>query len=128
MTKPAAKKPAAKKAVKKPVKRPVAQKKKPVGTKVATKAKKRSKAPKSKKVVCKCPLHHPFRWAENPQPSIFADDPAFRSRASEISTANVEKQRAEGKLVGTIKGISRSREEEVLRVRNFSVFSLAAPK
>ena len=45
-----------------------------------------------------------------------------------ISTANVEKQRAEGKLVGTIKGISRSREEEVLRVRNFSVFSLAGGK
>lgn len=26
------------------------------------------------------PLHSPFRWAENRQPTVFALDPAFRPR------------------------------------------------
>lgn len=96
-----------------------------VGTKVAKKARKRSKAPK---VVCMCGEDHPFRWSEFPRPSIFSKEfakDASSQKSSKSSTALVEKARANGKMAGTIKGISRSREEELLRLRQFAVFSLA---
>jgi hypothetical protein len=61
---------------------------------------------------------------------MFQADVNFRApktgqTLSQISTANVEKIRAEGKSAGFLKGISKNREEEVLRMRNFATFTLA---
>lgn len=61
---------------------------------------------------------------------MFQSDPVFRApksgqTLSQASTANVEKIRAEGKSAGFLRGISKNREEEILRVRNFLTFSLA---
>lgn len=77
---------------------------------------------------CKCPVGSPFHWHEEKRPSIFMSDQYFResARLSEKSTALVERLRKEGKPAGTIKGISRNREAEVLRMRQFSVYSLAS--
>jgi len=111
-----------KRGVKKAVKRPAKRVAKKTSAKVAPKAKKRAKAPE---IVCNCPLDHPFRWKETPRPSIFAADPAFKAKLSQISTENVDRQRAEGKSPGSIRGISRNREAEALRMRQFSIYSLA---
>ena len=47
---------------------------------------------------------------------------------SQASTESVERARAEGKQAGYIKGISRNKEAEVLRMRNFTIFSAAVLK
>jgi hypothetical protein len=81
------------------------------------------------KYTCKCAANCAFHWRDDKSPTIFANDPHFRTSGgftnSQWSTMKVEKQRAEGKPAGTIKGISRSREDEVLRMRRFSTYSLA---
>jgi hypothetical protein len=82
------------------------------------------------KLKCKCHHDSPFHWRHNPRPSIFQEDIIFRASKtgqtlSQASTAHVEKAREEGKMAGFIRGISARREEEILRVRNFAVFSLA---
>ena len=83
-------------------------------------------------MTCKCHPDSPFRWRENPRPSMFYRDAAFRAAstsglsASQKSTEIVEKSRAEGKMAGFLAGVSKNREEEILRQRNFKTFSLAA--
>lgn len=82
------------------------------------------------KLKCKCHHDSPFHWRHNPRPSIFQEDIVFRASKtgqtlSQASTAHVEKAREEGKMAGFIRGISARREEEILRVRNFTTFSLA---
>lgn len=82
------------------------------------------------KLKCKCHPDSPFHWRQNPRPSMFQSDINFRAPKSgqthsQVSTANVEKIRAEGKSAGFLRGISKNREEEILRVRNFLTFSLA---
>lgn len=79
---------------------------------------------------CKCPHDSPFHWRQNKRLSMFQSDPVFRASKtgqtlSQASTAQVEKIRAEGKSAGFLRGISKNREEEILRVRNFLTFSLA---
>ena len=83
------------------------------------------------KLKCSCPHDSPFHWKHDRRPSIFQQDIIFRpsktgQTLSQASTAVVEKAREEGKMAGFIKGVSRKREEEILRVRNFTIFSLAA--
>lgn len=79
---------------------------------------------------CKCPPDSPFHWRQNMRPSMFQADLNFRASKtgqtlSQASTANVEKAREDGKMAGFLRGISKNREEEILRVRNFLTFSLA---
>lgn len=79
------------------------------------------------------PIDSPFRWREYPRPSIFLQDVWFRApkdgrTASQAATSYVEKARVEGKMAGFIKGISKRREEEVLRMRNFAIYSVATAK
>lgn len=79
---------------------------------------------------CSCHPDSPFHWRQNKRPSMFQADVNFRApksgqTLSQVSTANVEKIRAEGKSAGFLRGISKNREEEILRVRNFLTFSLA---
>ena len=81
---------------------------------------------------CSCPIDSPFHyhWPENNRPSMFAKDKAFGIHSvvsSEGATQRLQDARKAGKDKATIKGISRNREAEVLRVRQFSVFSLAKP-
>jgi len=61
---------------------------------------------------------------------MFQEDSIFRvsktgQSPAQAATANVEKIRAEGKSAGFLRGISKNREEEILRVRNFTTFTLA---
>jgi len=69
---------------------------------------------------------NPFKWKDNPRPSIFQEDSYFTYKGktkSELSTAAVEKARSEGKAAGTIKNISRNKKAEAERVEAFRVFS-----
>jgi hypothetical protein len=64
---------------------------------------------------------------------MFQSDPVFRASKtgqtlSQASTAQVEKAREDGKMAGFFRGISKNREEEILRMRNFLTFSLAVLK
>jgi hypothetical protein len=59
---------------------------------------------------------------------MFQNDIHFRSTKegqtmSQMSTAQVEKSRKEGKNAGYIKGIARNKEAEILRMRTFSIFA-----
>ena len=79
---------------------------------------------------CKCPPDSPFHWKQDKSPTVFARDVNFRASktgqsTSQASTAQVEKARQEGTMAGFLRGISRNREEEVLRMRTFQTFSLA---
>lgn len=84
----------------------------------------------TKKYKCQCHPDSPFHWKDNPQPSMFFNDQFFRASktgqsVSQASTAQVEKAREDGKMAGFLRGISKNREEEILRVRNFTTFTLA---
>ena len=73
---------------------------------------------------------NPFLWHKYPRSSIFRQDLAFRAAKegrslSQAATEYVEQARKEGKMAGFIKGVSKKREEEVLRMRNFAIYSLA---
>lgn len=80
---------------------------------------------------CKCHPDSPFHWRKNVRPSMFQADVNFRASKtgqtlSQASTAHVEKARGEGKMAGFLSGISKNREEEIIRIRNFNTFTLAA--
>jgi hypothetical protein len=79
-------------------------------------------------MTCTCGNTSPFLWQG--QPSSFVNDPVFRASktgktTSQSATDYVEKARKQGKNVGTMVGISRNREAEMLRVHRFAIFSLA---
>lgn len=73
---------------------------------------------------------NPFLWRKYPRPSMFMEDPYFRApkggkTLSQASSEQVERAREKGQMTGFIKGISKNREEEILRIRNFTTFTLA---
>ena len=77
---------------------------------------------------CKCPPNSPFHWKNDKSPTVFARDKYFTpgGAASAIgATQRVENDRQKGGNMGVIKGISRDREAEVLRIRTFSTFTRA---
>lgn len=79
---------------------------------------------------CKCHPDSPFHWKHNKRPSVFQADVYFRASKtgqslSQAATNNVEQARDKGQMAGFLRGISRDREAEVLRMRNFVTFSLA---
>ncbi len=54
---------------------------------------------------------NPFEWYKRTGPSIFATDPAFVAKSngkttSQMATEKVNEQRAQGKMPGTIQGLS----------------------
>jgi hypothetical protein len=62
---------------------------------------------------------------------MFQADAYFRASKtgqtlSQASTAQVEKAREDGKMAGFLRGISKNREEEIIRIRNFNTFTLTA--
>lgn len=79
---------------------------------------------------CKCPPNSPFHWKKDKSPTVFARDKYFTpgGAASAIgATQRVESDRQKGGNMGVIKGISRDREAEILRIRMFSTFTRAMP-
>lgn len=84
-----------------------------------------AKTKEAKAYRCKCDILSPFLWYRDPRPSIFAQDYAFTGSASQAATAYVEAQRALGKEVGTIEGLSKKGAESILRFRDFSYYSRA---
>ena len=84
----------------------------------------------TKKPLCKCHPDSPFRWMLNPRPSIFQGEVAFRATKdgqtfSQVSSRSVDTLRSNGVNAGYLKGISKNREVEVLRMRTFHMFTLA---
>jgi len=80
---------------------------------------------------CKCHPDSPFHWKQNKSPTVFAKDKYFTpgGAASAIgATQRVNNDRLQGGNMGTIKGISRNREAELLRMRTFSTFLMAISK
>lgn len=80
------------------------------------------------KYQCGCTSDSPFMWMHDSRPSVFQADTYFRANGasgSAASTKRVEEARAKGQPIGYMYGISRNREEEILRMRTFSTFSKA---
>lgn len=80
------------------------------------------------KYKCGCMSDSPFMWMHDPRPSVFASDPYFKNNGqagSVASTKRVEEARAKGEPAGYMYGISKNREAEILRIRNFNIYSLA---
>lgn len=80
---------------------------------------------------CKCHKDSPFRWKEDVRTSIFYDDKTMRPQKgtalskSQISSQTSDRLLAEGKVNSTIYGMSRDREAELLRLREFKAYSRA---
>jgi hypothetical protein len=61
------------------------------------------------KLTCKCHPDSPFHWAHEPRPSIFAKDPAFRSKTAHTYD-------------------NLTKEENLVAYKQFSIHSRAHPK
>lgn len=83
---------------------------------------------------CKCSNLSPFLWNKNRTPSIFADDPLFKSKngtsltAGQIMSEVVKRKRKENENHGTIYGLIKDREEAMLKAKRFHVYSKAGIK
>lgn len=78
---------------------------------------------------CKCPPDSPFHWMDNPRPSMFLKDPLFNAgaRLSQTQTVVVERERAKGKDISHVPGISEKSAKIANRinVRQFNIYSRA---
>lgn len=84
-------------------------------------------------MTCTCNQHSPFLWQQDPRPSIFFDDPFFRSKqsaktGSQLASEVVARKRSENIHYGTIYGSAREREDAVIRSRLMNIFSKAGVK
>ena len=70
---------------------------------------------------CKCPPGSPFHWYEDPRPSIFLKDNS--TALSRQATSYVDSERANGRDIGNIAGVSA--KERFLQPRRFIIFSKA---
>ena len=84
-------------------------------------------------MTCTCTQHSPFLWAQNPRPSIFADDPSFKDKqsaktASQIASDVVARKRKDNIHHGTIYGLAQEREHAIIRSRLMHIYSKAGTK
>lgn len=87
----------------------------------------------AKHIGCKCHPESPFLWQNTPRDSIFMQDKTMRTigtRTDGISKSHQsmlvsEKAKREGRNIGTVHGISRDREQEIIRLRDFTTYSKA---
>lgn len=84
-------------------------------------------------MTCTCHPSSPFLWQQNPQPSIFANDSAFKTKqsaktASQIATDVVARKRLENINHGTLYGLTKDREEAMIRAKYFHMYSKAGVK
>ncbi len=81
--------------------------------------------------MCRCTPLSPFLWRKDKSPTIFAKEKYFTpGHVASVygATKRIEESRATGENYGQMKGISKNREAEILRVRTFSTFGLAVAK
>ena len=71
---------------------------------------------------CNCPIDSPFRWRENPRPSIFATDNG--ARLSINQSAVVDREREKGNDISHVPGLS-TKSARILDVRQFTVYTRA---
>ena len=57
---------------------------------------------------CKCHPYSPFHWQQNPRPSIFAADPAYRPKKTQVYE-------------------HLTKEENIVAYKQFSIHSRAHP-
>ena len=85
---------------------------------------------------CNCHPLSPFHWAHNPQPSMFLQDIAFRTKGTSGLTASqsasnvVEEQRKEGKMTGSIRNLgklTREKEMALIAYKHFGTHTRAKP-
>lgn len=80
--------------------------------------------------MCNCPPGSPFHWKKDKSPSVFARDQRFsvgKANSAIGATQRIEELRSQGHPSAVIKGISRDREAETLRIRMFTTFLRAKP-
>lgn len=85
-----------------------------------------------RKPACNCPPGSPFHWLHEQRDSFAIAEKSMRTNKSGASSAQtaaetIRKAEAQGKNPGTIAGISRDREAELKRLRDFTVYSRARP-
>ena len=82
------------------------------------------------KYKCSCPPDSPFHWRDNPRPSMFALDPNFKAsvQLSQNQTSVVERARLNGKDISHLAALSSNREQRILNIKQFTVFSHAKTK
>lgn len=85
-------------------------------------------------MTCTCNQHSPFLWQQNPRPSIFADDPAFKAKPNSDKTSSqsasevVARKRKDNIHHGTIYGLAKEREDAIIRSRLMHIYSKAGVK
>lgn len=79
--------------------------------------------------ACKCSADSPFHWHENRRDSFAMSEKSMRAlgtagnSAAQNAAKAVHSAKKDGKVVSTIHGISRNREAELTRLRDFKVYS-----
>lgn len=84
-------------------------------------------------MTCTCHPSSPFLWAQNPRPSIFAEDPYFKAKqsaktGSQLASEVVARKRLENIHHGTIYGLAKEREDAIIRSRLMHIYSKAGVK
>jgi len=84
-------------------------------------------------MTCTCHPLSPFLWQQNPQPSIFVDNIAFKTKqsaktGSQLATEVVDRKRKDNVNYGTIYGNARDREQAIIRSKLMNIYSKAGVK
>ena len=84
-------------------------------------------------MTCNCHPSSPFHWQQNPRPSIFANDTAFKAKqsaktASQIASDVVARKRKDNIHHGTIYGLAKEREDAIIRSKLMHIYSKAGVK
>ena len=85
-------------------------------------------------MTCTCHPLSPFHWQQNPRPSIFADDQAFKAKPNSDKTSSqsasevVARKRKDNIHHGTVYGLTKDREEAMTRAKYFHMYSKAVVK
>lgn len=78
-----------------------------------------------KKIACKCHPESPFLWNTRKDASIVAHDRTFKPQGEQglttrqAASERIKRERAAGKVVGVIDGISRDKEAERARIKAY---------
>ncbi len=85
-------------------------------------------------MTCTCDQHNPFLWKQNPRPSIFLNDVAFKAKpnsdktSSQLATEVVARKRKDNINHGTIYGLAKEREHAIIRSKLMHIYSKAGVK
>jgi hypothetical protein len=85
-------------------------------------------------MTCKCKSDNPFLWNVNRRPSSFANDLLYKAKAvsgktsGQIMTDIVKKKREENVNHGTVYGLSKDRDEAMVKAKLFQIFTKGSAK